>query len=115
MCSNAKTGLPSSRRLEGKWLALVSLFFFAVSTTLVDIRLALILDRVDGALILPSLVFVQGYVLWFYVYKFRPASKRFSAESPESAQSYLWAFVVAMVGTSIAAVVGYFALGKLTR
>jgi len=95
---------------KGEWLPAISLLLFFVSTTVINTRLMLIHDLSLDAFFLPVLVFIQGYVLWFYFNKFRPARKIFAMECPESARSYSWLFVMAMLGTSVLALVGFYVL-----
>lgn len=110
--NDVKNGIaPDHAKLQGEWLPAISLLLFLVSTTVIDTRLMLIHDLSLDAIFLPGLVFVQGYVLWFYFNKFRPARKMFAIECPESARSYSWLFVMAMVGTSIVALIGFYVFG----
>jgi hypothetical protein len=102
--------LVSTQSSKGEWLPAISLLLFLASTTVIDTRLMLIRDLSLDAFFLPGLVFIQGYVLWFYFNKFRPAKKMFAIECPGSAHSYSWLFVMAMVGTSVVALIGLYVL-----
>lgn len=101
--------LLTTAKLQGEqWLPPISLFLFLVSTVAVGVRLTLLRDLSLDALFLPGLVFIQGYVIWFYFTKFQQGRRTLLLECPENAHTYSWLFVIAMVGTSIVAMVGFY-------
>ncbi|MDR3414044.1 MAG: hypothetical protein P4L87_24300 [Formivibrio sp.] len=89
-----------------EWLSETSLILFVISTTVFDVRIMAIGSLSLSAVLLPLLIFVQGYIIWYYFNRFRPARKKFAISVPEIARSYVRLFAVAMIGTSVVALVG---------
>ncbi len=99
-----------TREARGEWLTALSLVIFVISTTVFDTRIMAANVLLLNAIFLPVLMFVQGYIIWYYFNRFRPSKKGFSACEPEIVGSYLWLFVLAMVGTSLMAIIGFYLL-----
>lgn len=92
------------------WLSAVSLVLFFISTTVFDTRMMLTQDSLSIAIFLPCLIFFQGYILWYYFNRFRPARKMFATYDPRVLVSYSWLFVVATVGSSVVALIGVYVI-----
>jgi len=63
-----------------------------------------------GAIFLPGLFFLQGYVVWYYFKRFQPTREMFAIHDPEIVGPYLWLFALAMVSASIVALIGFYIL-----
>jgi RsiW-degrading membrane proteinase PrsW (M82 family) len=106
-----KNGIvPETREARGEWLSAVSLVFFLTSTTVLEARIVKTQGLLSTAVPLPCLIFIQAYVVWYYFKRFRPRRKVFAIYRPVIAGSYSWLFVLAMVGTSVVALVGAYLL-----
>jgi hypothetical protein len=94
----------------GEWLSALSLLLYFVSTTVFDVRIIMSQRLSLIAIFLPALIFCQGYVVWYYFNKFRPMRKVFAMYDTRIVGVYSWLFVIAMVGTSLMALIGFFIL-----
>jgi hypothetical protein len=99
---------PDMHEARGEWLSVVSLVFFVIATTVFDVRFIVTQYFVQSAIFVPGLISIQGYILWYYFNRFRPNRKMFTIYGPEIADSYSWLFVLAMVGTSVVALIGVY-------
>jgi hypothetical protein len=93
---------------RGGWLPAVTLALFAISTTAFDVRIMVRQDFLRQILFLPCLIFIQSYIIWYYFYRFRPNRKTFAICGSEMVRSYSQLFVIAMIGTSVVALVGLY-------
>ena len=97
---------PETREARGEWLSAFSLVLFFISITVFDARIMMDQNLLPGVIFLPFLIFLQGYAVWYYFYRFRPTRKMFRVHGPKIVSSYLWLFVLAMVGTSVVVLIG---------
>lgn len=103
--------VPEKREKRSERLPAVSLVFFFITTTVFDVRIVLMTGSgLLDAILLPGLIFIQGYVVWYYFNRFRPARGELSIYGPEIVASYSWLFVLATIGTSVVALIGFYLL-----
>jgi hypothetical protein len=100
--------LREGRKTAREWMPAASLVLFLISTTVFDAQIMATRSPGLMTVFVFGLMLMQGYVLWYYFKRFRPASKRMLI-----AEAYCWLFVVAMVGTTVVALVGSYAIRLL--
>lgn len=107
--SNAGQQSPSESRGR-EWIPAVSLILFFISTTIFDVQI--IVSRGPKLLIafVLGLICMQGYVLWYYFWRLRSATK--IVRIPKS---HFQLFTMAMIGTTVVAFVGVYAVSLLLR
>lgn len=103
--ADEKENLHEGREAAGEWMAAVSFVLFFISTTVFDAQIMAIRSLGAMTVFAFGLMFMQGYVLWYYFKRIRPASK-----SMLIAGAYCQLFVMAMVGTTVVALVGLYAI-----
>ncbi|HTV57393.1 MAG TPA: hypothetical protein VMJ93_00815 [Verrucomicrobiae bacterium] len=101
--------LGEGREVVRKWIPVASVVLFFISTTVFDVQI--MLAGRPGLLMIAfvlGLMWMQGYVLWYYFKRFRPASKKMLI-----AEAYGTLFAMAMFGTTVMAFVGVYAIRLL--
>jgi hypothetical protein len=100
--------VPEARVAWDEWLPVVSLVLFFISTTVFDARIMATQEPLVFTIFIPIFLLVQGYIVWYYFNKFRPARKMFTIYGLKIVGAYSWLFVVAMVGSSIVVLIGFY-------
>jgi hypothetical protein len=96
------------REVAREWVPAATVVLFLISTTLFDTQIMLAPGPKLIIAFALGLVGMQGYVLWYYVKRFRPASKKIVV-----AEAYWRLFAIAMIGTTLVALVGAYAIRLL--
>jgi len=103
--TDEKGNLREGREAARGWMPAASLVLFLISTTVFDAQIMVARGpRLMIAFAL-GLIWMQGYALWYYFKRFRPASREILI-----AEAYCRLFTMAMVGTTVVALVGVYAI-----
>jgi hypothetical protein len=92
------------------WLPWLSLILFCGGTTLLDLEFLATKIAYVVAVFSSVVVFLQGYFLWYFFYKFRPGKALVASDSPGTLGAYSRLFAIATFGCCLVAVVGAYAL-----
>lgn len=107
-CTDEKESFRKGRDAACEWAPAASIVLFFISTTVFDAQIMTTRNPRLMVVFVFGLMLIQGYVLWYYFKRFRPASKRMLI-----AKAYRRIFVMAMVGTTVVALVSFYAIRLL--
>lgn len=107
---NMEMGSRETNTSSREWLTAFSLCIFLISTTAFDLEI--MARRVQWPFMIFLLVdiFLQGYIVWYYFYRFRVTTKILGTQSPDANGTFSWLFVIAAISVSLVALVSVFGI-----
>jgi hypothetical protein len=96
------------REIAHQWMSAASVVLFFISTTVFDAQILVAHGPKLMIAFVLGLIYMQGYALWYYFKRVRSAGKKMLI-----AEAYRQLFAMAMVGTSVIAIVGVYAIRLL--
>lgn len=90
--------------------SLSALTLFILATTFFDLFLMAARPQPWAAVFLAAMVFIQGYMIWFYATRLRPGGQAAAAALPGADRIHRALFLTAMVASSIVSLVAAYAI-----